>query len=292
MQQSFLQSHEWEKLQETLGRKSWRIDGHLVIQHDLVGGFNYLYAPRMAGLSDEFLHKVRQIAIKEKSLFLKIDPYGDTKDWKIDIAGWQFSNFLQPRKTVIVDLAKSEEELLGEMHPKTRYNMRLAEKRGIHVAKYRPYVAKNIIDTFWELMTETARRDKFHLHPAGYYEKLLGTRGTHFENVLFLAEYRGRALAAALVNYYQKSATYLHGASSSFHRDMMAPHLLHWRIIQDAKKSAFTSYDLWGIDEKKWPGVSRFKTGFGGKVVEYPQSIDIIFRPVWYRAYKLARRVL
>ncbi|MDO8560924.1 MAG: peptidoglycan bridge formation glycyltransferase FemA/FemB family protein [bacterium] len=290
MQQSFLQSQEWEKLQEQLGRKIWRICGYLVIRHDLAGGFNYLYAPRLPELEDEFLQKVREVAFKEKSFFLKVDPI---KNFQFPISNFQFheSHGLQPRKTIIIDLAKSEEELLGEMHPKTRYNIRLAEKRGVNVAKYHPFIAKDIMETFGELMEETARRDKFRLHPAEYYHKLLKIRGTRFENALFLAEYRGRALAAALVNYYEKSVTYLHGASSSFHRDMMAPHLVHWRAIQDAKKNGFLSYDLWGIDEKKWPGISRFKTGFGGNIVEYPQSIDIIFRPVWYRIYKLARKV-
>ena len=134
-QQSFLQSHEWEKLQEMLGRKSWRVEGYLIIRHDLAGGFNYLYAPHLLELTGSFLSKVREIALKEKSIFLKIDPYGTVNDWKINIGGWQFSHFLQPRKTVVLDLTKSEEGLLKEMHPKTRYNIRLAERHGVHVFK-------------------------------------------------------------------------------------------------------------------------------------------------------------
>ena len=93
------------------------------------------------------------------------------------------------------------------------------------------------------------------------------------------------------MNYYGETATYLHGASGSFHRDVMAPYILHWRIMQDAKQHGFKKYDLWGIDEERWPGVTRFKTGFGGTVVEYPKSIDIVFRPMWYKAYRIIKKM-
>ena len=82
---SFLQSYEWEKLQEAIGRKHWRLFDHLVIQHDLPQGFNYLYAPHLPELTDEFLHAVREIALAEKSLFLKIDPVGLPENWRLNI---------------------------------------------------------------------------------------------------------------------------------------------------------------------------------------------------------------
>ena len=69
----------------------------------------------------------------------------------------------------------------------------------------------------------------------------------------------------------------------------MAPHLLHWRIIQEAKRRGFQYYDLWGIGEKRWPGLTRFKKGFGGEMVHYPPSIEIVYRPLRYRLYRLAR---
>lgn len=285
-----MQSHEWERLQEILGRKSWRIEGHLIIRHNLPGGLNYLYAPRVTELTDEFLHKIKAIAAKEKSLFLKVDPI-DVRCLAVNVRGLEFSHCLQPRKTVVLDLTKSEDELLSAMHPKTRYNIRLAERKGVHILKCPHMHHKAFLDAFWEMLQETARRDIFHLHPKAYYEKLLGLHTSTFSNVLFLAEHRGTYLAGALVNYHMKRATYLHGASAGIGREKMAPHLLHWRIIQDAKAHGMTGYDLWGIDEEKWPGVTRFKMGFGGTVVEYPQSFDIIFRPAWYKIYRLARRI-
>lgn len=291
MEHSFLQSHEWERLQKNLGRQSWRIGGHLIIQHDLPQGFNYLYAPRLAKLDEEFLQHAREIALSQKSIFLKIDPWGTADDWKLDIQGWQFSNFIQPRKTVMLDLTKTEEGLLSSMHPKLRYNIRLAERHGVSVVKGGLHDEKFLASVFWDLLMETAERDVFHLHPKHYYEDLLAVKGDTFSNRLYFSEYHGTVLAAALVNFYHKTATYLHGASTLIHKEVMAPHYLHWRIMQDAKKLGVTSYDLWGIDEDRWPGVTRFKLGFGGHVVEHPQSIDIIFRPNWYRAYVALKKV-
>jgi lipid II:glycine glycyltransferase (peptidoglycan interpeptide bridge formation enzyme) len=115
-------------------------------------------------------------------------------------------------------------------------------------------------------------------------------------NEFFFAKMRedhGEVLAAALVNIDHdlgtdtSSATYLHGASSRSHRELMSPYLLHWRIIQAAKRRNIRYYDFWGIDEKRWPGITWFNTGFGGSHIEYPLSLHIIYRPVWYCVYKL-----
>ena len=95
-----------------------------------------------------------------------------------------------------------------------------------------------------------------------------------------------------MINFYGDTATYLHGASSRKNKELMAPHLLHWRIIQEAKKRGLGQYDFGGIDEKKWPGVTRFKIGFGGSVVEYPPSVDIIYKPILYKIYRLARKFI
>ena len=291
MEHSFLQSYEWERFQESVGKKTWRVEGHLVVKHDLPKGFNYLYAPHLSELSDEFLHEVRQVALREKSLFLKVDPFGESSTWKLTIKGWQFSHFLQPRRTIIIDLTRPEEDLLSDMHSKTRYNIKLAEKHGVGIIKCpQQDVKKYYFDIFWDLLTETSHRDIFSLHSKEYYQHLLAAHGNDFSNTLFFAEYRGKPLAVALINYYKKTATSLHGASAAVHRDVMAPNLLHWRVMQDAKQHGFTSYDLWGIDEEKWPGVTRFKQGLGGNEVKRAQSFDIVFRPMWYKAYKILRK--
>lgn len=284
---SFLQSKEWEDSQNSIGRKTWRISGALLLRHDLPFGFNYLYCPRPDNLKEFFFIEAKNIARKKNSIFLKIDP---VSAGQLSIVNCKLSDSIQPRKTVVIDLRKPESEILSQMREKTRYNIRLAERRGVQVTSDKTG-ATNYFEKFWRLLQETAKRDGFHTHEKQHYEKLLAIWSQNFSNELFCVEYCGEVLAAAIVNFYGNTATYLHGASSRKDKEVMAPHLLHWRIIQEAKKRGFTQYDFGGIDEKKWPGVTRFKLGFGGEVFEYPPSIDIIYRPILYGAYRLVRNL-
>lgn len=282
---SFLQSAEWEKLQRAAGRKTWRIGDVLLVQHRLPLGLNYLYCPRPRAADENFFAKVEKIAAQEQSVFFKIEP---THELQIETNyEYEKSDSLQPPKTVVLDLREKEEELLAKMHEKTRYNIRLAERHGVQI-RNSPY------EVFWRMLQETAERDKFSTHERGYYGKLLETRSENFSNELFFAEYKGKVLAAALINFYKPSAsaTYLHGASTRAHKEVMAPHLLHWQAIKEAKKRGFDYYDFWGIDEIKWPGVTKFKLGFGGSIIEYPPAVDIIYRPAWYKVYRLVKKLM
>lgn len=306
---AFLQSPEWEELQRSLGRKAWRVNGTLVIQHSLSLGFNYLYCPRpnsgiwnlrtrastVRGRQESgirALNALRNIARQERSIFLKIDPIDDPPP---EVGPRCFSSSIQPQKTVVLDLSKSEDELLAAMHPKTRYNTRLAERKGVAVTIHEPRNTNHEFAIFYELLRETSQRDNFYLHGMDHYQKLLAVRSPDFSNELFFANYDGKLLAAAMVNFYRSLtsavATYLHGGSSREYREVMAPHLLHWAIIKEAKARGCRYYDLWGIDERKWPGLTRFKLGFGGEMVEYPPSLDIVYRPAWYRWYVLAKKL-
>jgi len=182
------------------------------------------------------------------------------------------------------------------MHPKTRYNIGLAERKGVIVAKNVRRTPQDDFRVFWQLLEETSAREGFSLHPREYYEKLLGVSSHAFSNELFFARHQNTVLAAALVNFYRSStsigvATYLHGGSLRDHRELMAPQLLHWEIIKEAKRHGFAQYDFCGIDKDRWPGLTRFKLGFGGEIVEYPHSVDIVYRPMWYGAYRIGRRM-
>lgn len=284
---SFLQSQEWELFQKRLGRKTWRVDGVLLIRNDLPFGLNYIYAPRPAGekITAAFLEKAAAFAKAEQSVFLKIDP--ESKP------AFSFSHRngknLQPLETLVLDLTKPEDALLSAMHQKTRYNIRLASKHGVTVKKESGEAAA---EQFFRLLKETAARDGFHAHPESHYRQLAETHSDDFANEFFFAKYQGSALAAALVNWYRPSgtATYLHGASSNLHREIMAPHLLHWEIIREAQRRGFQHYDFWGIDEKKWPGVTRFKLGFGGERITYPAARDIPYRTFLYRVYEFLKK--
>ncbi len=330
-QASFLQSSEWEESQKLIGRETHRVAGVLLIRHDLWRGLHYLYCPRpvfregvnpaldhgalspavrintnamitprqdgaftppfseragFKGGVNDFLMGARNIAREEGAIFLRIDV---AEKLKVGSLKFKVSRPVQPQRTIVADLQKPENGLLAAMHDKTRYNIRLAERKGV-VALQAAYNNENIL-RFLALLRETAVRDEFHLHEREHYVKLPSVRSENCATELFFAEFQGKLLAAAMINFYKPSgtATYLHGASSRESREMMAPHLLHWRIMQEAKRHGFKYYDFGGIDEKRWPGLTRFKQGFGGKDVEYPPTIDIIYRPWLYRAYILAR---
>ncbi len=278
---SFLQSEQWEELQKAVGREVWRIGQTLVIKHNLPLKKNYLYCPRgPIGSLEVFLKEIEEVAQKEKSIFLKIEPDLDFNHNLSELK--KSSKEIQPSKTIILSLSKPEEELLNQMHPKTRYNIRLAKKKGILIEESQD------INSFIELLKETAKKDEFHLHPDDYYRKTIEkTRGMV---KLLLARHEGKIIAGDLICFFNNTATYLHGASDYKTRHLMAPALLQWQVILKAREMGLKYYDFYGIDEKKWPGVTRFKKGFGGKRVIYPGPYDLVYSPFWYKAYNLVRK--
>lgn len=305
---SFLQSPEWEQLQKNIHRTTWRVEDVLIVRHKLgLGSLNYLYIgrpelpPTDVGVPEKiglFLDEVARIADVEQSLFLRIDRVEPAKavlPQDVLAKCGRIGHSLQPQQTSILDLSKSENELLGAMHEKTRYNIRLAEKKGVEIKKVLRQSAKEDFEIFWSLLTETARRDAFHTHTRAHYEMLAETKSAHFSNELFFAEHEGKAISAAMVNFYQPIsgvpgvATYLHGASTDSARNVMAPYALHWYIAREAKARGYGRYDFWGIDEKKMPGVTRFKRGFGGYEIVYAPTVEIVYRLVLAGLYRAAR---
>lgn len=282
---SFLQSPEWQDIQEQMGRRTIRISGALVVRHNLPLGFAYLYVPRPGGVSGDFFDALRAHARASGALFLKIDPSQPLPPRPAFAPG----RSLQPRETVIVDCRADDAVLLAAMHPKTRYNIRLALRHGVRVRMAPHPVSPADCSAFWDLLAAAARRDGFYPHPRAHYRILLDERSADFSNELFIAELGGQPLAAAIVNCYTPSATatYLHGGSSRRHRAAMAPHLLHWRVMQEVRRRGLAWYDFGGVDDAHWPGLTRFKRGFGGRPHAFPPSVDFPFRALGYRLYRL-----
>ncbi len=315
----FLQSAEWLDFQGTVGHKTHRLalveNNNIlalcgIIENKLPLSKKYFYSPRGPIMNHELgirnyellIDKILEIAKKEKAIFLKIEP--PEENYKLQITNYKLLKIepVQPSRTLILDLSRSEEELLAAMHPKTRYNIRLAERHGVKIHRTRltdHEMLKNDFETFWQLLSKTAERDKFRTHQKNYYWQMLKTfkpRPTGdvpVPNVaLYFAKYQNKILATNLIMFFGDTATYLHGASSDEHRNVMAPHLLHWQIIQEAKRLGFKYYDFWGIDEQKWPGITRFKKGFGGFEISYLGTFDLPINKTWYKIYNLARKIL
>ena len=302
MNKSFLQTEEWLTFQKSVGNNAWRFDdGKIaanIIRHRLPFGMNYLYIPHgpaidfnaiSGSINDEiaqFVSYLKKLAREERSIFIKMEPLDD----KVPEALHHFkfkksAKEIQPDRSIIIDLEKPEYDLLGAMHHKTRYNIKVAERNNLK------FVTGNNIDAFWSLLKRTAKNDNFSTHPQEYYEKLCSTPDLKVEMVF--VQHEGVAIAGAVLLAYGDTVYYLHGAMDrdTKYKPMMAPYLLHWEVMKWAKGYSMKYYDLWGIDAKKWPGVTRFKLGWGGRQVEYPGAFDMSIRGFWFLMYKILRKI-
>lgn len=184
---------------------------------------------------------------------------------------------VQPPDTVIVPLA-DDEILLSRMHKKTRYNIRLSEKKGVTVEK----AGVEALAEWYALYRETAERDKISIHSEQYYRDLFG----HAPRLsLWLARFEGRLLAGNIVLVQGTQSVYLYGASSNEHRNLMAPYALQWAALRDCRDQGALEYDLFGIpptDDPAHPmhGLYRFKNGFGGDRVHRHGAWDTVYRPL------------
>lgn len=202
---------------------------------------------------------------------------------------------IQPPDTVLVDLTPQPEEILARMKSKWRYNIRLAEKKGVEVRR----CGAEAIDAFYSLYETTSRRDGIAIHRKGYYQDLLrrsqASCPTDARVDLYVASYQDEPLAAIITLFAEGEAVYLYGASSNNHRNLMPAYLLQWHAMQDAKAAGCQVYDMYGIPPTDDPGhpmhgLYRFKTGFGGQNVHRPGSVDIPLSPL-YRFYVLGERL-
>lgn len=321
----FLQSWLWGEFSRALPNTILRLgvfdNGRLVgsaqiIEHALPLGKKYWYVPRgpvvEARLSVQEYQTAWQALVEElvsraerqSIMFIKLEPPLETMSKHMFdslMQGWRLQpvHFVQPQDSWYLTLDRSADELLGAMHPKTRYNIRLAEKKGVQV-----HIGGDVhdFDAFWRLMETTARRDHFRQHTKAYYKELC-RRLCHTDFMkMFLAEYNGQIIAANLVAFFGDTVTYVHGASADEYREVMAPHLLQWRQIQEAQQRRFRYYDFWGVlaEEKQttteaashpWSGITRFKRGFGGAEIRYIGAYDLILDMVWYKLYKTVQRL-
>jgi lipid II:glycine glycyltransferase (peptidoglycan interpeptide bridge formation enzyme) len=206
------------------------------------------------------------------------------------MTGWKDSGRgVHAEATRVLNLECSEAELVAQMHPKGRYNIRVAEKNNVTVRE------SDDVQSFYAILKETGARDRFGILPRYRYQAFLGNQAGSF---LLLAEHNKVPVAGLLGVIYSKQGIYYYGASSYKYRNLMAPYALQWAAIQRCKAAGCVSYDLLGIapldgpDTHSWAGISEFKAKFGGTVVSYPKEQVAILRPWAFRALQLKRSVL
>lgn len=308
---SFLQSWEWGEWQVKLGHAVKRFsitdqDGRHVgvaqfLKMSLVGKYYYWYAPYGPVLSPEFRKDNIQALVQElqkqfpDTLFVRIEPMKPFEN--LSTFANKTTN-IQPAITMVVDVRKSDEQLLAGMHSKTRYNIKVAERHGVEIQKelvvtpgYGLYVQEAV-----NLIVQTQTRQGYRGHSKEYYYNLIDFFAIHNGNSdlkihIYKALCKKQLLASGLMIDFGATRMYLYGGSSDEHRNVMAPYLLHYQAMRDARELGLTMYDLGGSEVASGGerGFTRFKQGFGGRVVTYAGAYDIVHQQLWYTIYTLAR---
>jgi hypothetical protein len=282
-----LQSKEWEEFRKKRQKVS-RLDGFMVVWSKIpYTPYSFGYIP-MSGMPDEeAIKRLRDEAIKQKAIGIRIEP--NIQKSKIQ---YPISSKLKPgrglfkKKTLIWDLRPSEEELLKKMHPKGRYNIKVAQKHNVSV---RVTVSDEDFEKYLDLMFEgTAKRQGIYSHGKKYH-KLLWESLKSKMAYLFVAEYENKILAADIIFKYKKAIYYAYGASALEHKEVMAPTLLLWEIAKWGKSQGIEYFDLWGAEEGK--GFTRFKEQFGADTVELPGSFDLSVNRWLYPLFRIAEEV-
>ena len=279
--------------------------GAQVLFRRLPLGLHFAYIPKgpvgmcadnVLSAMDSLLPAIDSLCHQKHAVFLKIEP----DLWEDALVGFVPSGFqssqhsIQPQRTLLVDISGDEPDVLAHMKQKTRYNIRLAEKKGVSVHPSAD------VPAFHRLMQTTGERDAFGIHSLDYYQQAYDLFHPLGMCALLLAEYQGELLAGLMVFAHGSRAWYLYGASSNQHRELMANYLLQWEAIRWARQQGCTEYDLWGVPDESedrlgagfaarsdglW-GVYRFKRGFGGTLKRSAGPWDRVYNSPLYALYR------
>ncbi len=299
-----LQTGEWGELKKDFGWEPVRIisgeAGVQILFRRLPLGFTIAYMPKVSSEqlsvgSERLWREVDTVCKMNRAVFLKVEPDA----WEeLSLDAWRVAvrtspHNIQPPRTIVLDIKKSEGEILAGMKQKTRYNIRLAAKKGVTV---RPW---DDLTAFHTMMSVTGERDGFGVHSKAYYQRAYQLFHPQGKCELLLAEYEGKPLASLMVFANGRRAWYVYGASNNEERNRMPTYLVQWEAIRWAKARGCEEYDLWGVPDEDeetleaqfekrsdglW-GVYRFKRGFGGAVKRAAQALDRVYNPLLYWMY-------
>ncbi len=296
-EQTFLNSWSWGKFRNDLGNKIWRrgvFEGDKLLAIFLVskidaakGRFILLsHSPLIREKTEEVLQQiiddVRDIAKKEKAVFIRIAPVWEKSSWEDALlvkAGFrESSSFVFPVRSWELSLDKDETELLSQMRKGTRYLIRKSQKEKdlkIHFSHN-----ESDLNHFYEVYGKTAHFQGFHPFSLDYLKKELKALSEKEEVLLILATYKDKYIAGAMIIFWGGKAFYHHGASLPEYKDISASYLIQWEAIKEAKRRGCTKYNFWAISpsddpKHRWAGLTFFKKGFGGNEINYAPARDL-----------------
>jgi lipid II:glycine glycyltransferase (peptidoglycan interpeptide bridge formation enzyme) len=299
---SILQSSEWGSLKSAFGWDTIRFvaegTGAQILFRKIFPGISFAYIPKgpVGTGTPTFFQELDEICQQRNAFFLHVEPdaWEGSTEGVLDQGFQKVARSIQPRRTIVIDLIGTEDEWLARMKQKTRYNIRLAQKKGVEVNQ------TSDVAIFYKLMTLTSQRDQFGAHSQAYYQKVFDLFKPAGNCQLFVAQLEGEPLAAIMVFAYRGRAYYFYGASGNDRRNLMPNYALQWEAMRWASQQGCTLYDMWGIPDEDeevlegqfdsrtdglWP-VYRFKRGFGGKVIRSASPQDKVYNPLLYRIFR------
>jgi lipid II:glycine glycyltransferase (peptidoglycan interpeptide bridge formation enzyme) len=322
-----LQAYEWGQFREKTGVKVIRRG--FFDKEKLVSGFQLTihkiprtpytigYLPKGEMPTEEMVEELKKIGREEKCVFIQLEPnvpYSSSEQSESrsdssrlartimlkNLGLNQAAHPLFTKYTFVLDLTKSEDELLAGMHPKGRYNIKVAIKHDVKVAEDN---SDQAFEEYLRLTKETTERQKFYAHTEKYHRLQWETLRSKEENTntltshLFTASYDGKVLTTLLFFIFKDTLYYPYGASSNEHRNVMHSNLAMWEGIKFGKKLGLKEFDMWGAmgpdpDQKDpWYGFHNFKQKFGPEHIQFIGSYDLVINPLLYQGYKIADKV-
>lgn len=294
-----LQSAAWAEFRRSMGIDVAQIGDTFISFHRIPHTpWTIGYIPKGPLPTQTMLNKLSTIGHEKRAIFIQLEPMSIATQkamQKIQTLPLRASAHpLFTKYTFLLDLTKTEEELLAAMHSKTRYNIRVAQKHGVTIKKDN---SDEAFAAYLRLSEETTKRQGFYAHNTTYHTTMWKVLKAARIAQLFTASYKGEILAAWVMFVYHDTIYYPYGASSRNHREVMAPNLLLWEIIRWAKSQNLRFLDLWGAigpnpdPNDPWYGFHRFKEGVKPDLVQYVGSYDFVIHPWLYPLYVIADKL-
>lgn len=297
-----VQSPEWGEFKTKYGTKAYREGGVQFSVHKIpLTPFYYAYSPKVNPFEINW-ESLKQSLKKNRCVAINFDvPNVLKKSEKSLEAVHIFEEHCKkaPRDTfarfnILLDISQSEEDLLKNMHHKHRYNLGLAQRKGVIVKRGETL---EDFEAFYKLQKDTASRQKFYIHPKSYYQKiweLLHPKGIAY---ILTAYYEGEPLASWMFFVYDRVLYYPYGGSSEKYKNLFASTLIAWEGIKLGKEKGCAIFDMWGAaqdpknEKDPWFGFTNFKLKFGGQFVEYIESYDYVVNKPLYILFNLAQKI-